>query len=168
MILVLASTYGKSGLTNSTFLALFNHWTKVFDSLTSLNTYLRGMTRGTIEVARLAEFLSRPLAVVDVKNANRLKVSRGVVEFQHVGFSYQTGDQILKDISFTAHRGLIGVVGENGSGKTTMLELLARFGDPTFGSITIDGQDIRDVTLESLHANVGMAMQVISPLVAYH
>ena len=87
----------------------------------------------------------------------------GVVKFENVSFSYTRLDgdlPVLHDVSFEAHRGkIVGIVGPPGSGKSTIAHLLPRFYDASAGRITIDGKDIRDVTLESLRATVSVVQQ---------
>ncbi len=84
----------------------------------------------------------------------------GHVAFEDVSFSYETGDRILDEVSFDAPAGsLTAVVGPTGAGKTTMINLLMRFYDPTSGSVTLDGQDIRSYTRDSLRASFSMVLQ---------
>jgi ATP-binding cassette, subfamily B, bacterial MsbA len=84
------------------------------------------------------------------------------IEFRGVGFAYDdgAGKQILRDVSFTVRAGqMVAIVGLSGAGKTTLVNLIPRFYDVTSGAILIDGVDIRDVTLKSLRAQVGMVTQ---------
>ena len=91
---------------------------------------------------------------------NELMYKEGAVTFENVKFSYDGKKEIIQDISFTAHPGQkIALVGETGGGKSTILKLLFRFYDVTRGSIRIDDQDIRDVTLESLRDCIGVVPQ---------
>jgi ATP-binding cassette subfamily B protein len=85
---------------------------------------------------------------------------RGRVEFDRVSFSYDIQRKALDDVSFTAERGqTVALVGETGAGKSTAMGLLQRHDDPQAGAIRIDGVDIRDVTLDSLRAHVGVVFQ---------
>ncbi len=87
---------------------------------------------------------------------------KGAVSFKNVSFSYNERAPVLKNISFDVQAGqLVALLGESGSGKTTIINLISRFYDVTEGSITIDGWDIRDMTLTSLRRNVGIAQQDI-------
>lgn len=95
-------------------------------------------------------------------DAKVLPPPRGEIAFNNVSFSYQNkdGKQVLEDISFTVPPGTkTAIVGETGSGKSTSLRLLFRFYDVTRGSITIDGQDLRDLKLDSLRQSIGVVPQ---------
>ena len=83
----------------------------------------------------------------------------GKIEFKNVTFSYE-GDRVLKNINFSANAGdTIAIVGPTGSGKTTLINLLSRFYDPTYGTIYIDGINIKNIDLKTLHQNIASAMQ---------
>jgi glucan exporter ATP-binding protein len=119
------------------------------------------------EVPGLREFF----AVLDAKSSVPERVDaqplapgpdgrRGEVAFAHVGFAYPGGPPILDDVSFTARRGMaVALVGQTGAGKSTAMALLQRAWDPGQGRVLIDGQDIRDVTLESLRGAIGVVFQ---------
>ena len=107
-------------------------------------------------------------AVLDERNsvpekadARRLWAPRGEVRFENVSFSYPaSGAPVLGDISFRAQPGTcVALVGHTGAGKSTAMTLLQRMWDPTDGRITIDGQDLRDITLDSLRSNIGVVFQ---------
>jgi len=99
-------------------------------------------------------------SVPDAPNAPALAQSTGEVRFEGVGFAYPKSAPILSDVSFVAHPGtVVALVGPTGAGKTTAMALLQRMWDPSRGRIMIDGQDIRDVSLESLRAAVGVVFQ---------
>ena len=106
-------------------------------------------------------------AVLDAKssvpekhNAPALVSEAGEVVFDQVSFAYPGGPNILSDISFTAHPGTsVALVGQTGAGKSTAMNVLQRLWDPVSGSIRIDGQDLRDVTLESLRQSIGVVFQ---------
>ena len=94
-------------------------------------------------------------------DARGLWVPRGEVKFDRVSFGYPSGGiPVLRDVSFTAKPGTsIALVGQTGAGKTTTMALLQRLWDPTQGTITIDGQDLRNVTLDSLRRSIGVVFQ---------
>lgn len=114
--------------------------------------------------------ISKPQAIVDAPNAMPLKVESGVIIFSHVGFSYHRTDhkqseQVFTDFNLHIAAGeKVGIVGRSGSGKSTLVNLLLRFYDVQQGIIQIDGQDIRQVTQESLRANIAIVTQDTSLL----
>ncbi|CAN2535222.1 Beta-(1--_2)glucan+export+ATP-binding/permease+protein+NdvA [Methylocapsa aurea] len=112
---------------------------------------------------KIAEFFAildtRP-TVADREDARDLGRLAGAVAFEHVTFSYGGNRPALRDVSFSARRGeTIALVGATGSGKSTTLGLLHRVFDPAQGRVTIDGVDIRDMTLTSLRRNIGVVFQ---------
>ena len=105
-------------------------------------------------------------SVPEKDNARVLWAPRGEVRFENVCFAYPekgasvSGAPVLSDISFKAHPGMcVALVGHTGAGKSTAMALLQRLWDPTSGRITIDGQDLRDITLDSLRSNIGVVFQ---------
>jgi glucan exporter ATP-binding protein len=100
-------------------------------------------------------------SVPEKDNARTLWAPRGEVRFEDVSFEYPNGGgPVLSDVSFDARPGTsVALVGHTGAGKSTAMSLLQRLWDPTSGRITIDGQDLRDVTLDSLRSNIGMVFQ---------
>ena len=109
---------------------------------------------------RVFDVLDRPEEVKDLPDARELPAVTGNVRFEHVTFSYNEGDEILHDLSFEAKPGqAIGLVGPSGAGKSTVASLLPRFYDCDSGTICIDGQDIKHVTLDSLRNQVGIVPQ---------
>jgi ATP-binding cassette subfamily B protein len=104
--------------------------------------------------------LDAPCEIQDKPGAEALDDVKGEIEFEHVSFSYETGGEILDDISFKCEPGMmLALVGPTGVGKTTMTKLISRFYEPTKGRILIDGHDINDVTIESLRQNISPVLQ---------
>jgi ATP-binding cassette subfamily B protein len=124
-----------------------------------MNSSARAISSGK----RLFEVLDLAPAIQDKADAHPLILTRGELRFENVSFSYQQDAHtppILDDISFAVQPGAtLGIVGPSGAGKSTLAQLIARFYDVSDGRITIDGQDIRDVTLESLRGAVGVIQQ---------
>ena len=109
---------------------------------------------------RIFEYYDMKPEIEEKADAKELKDARGEIEFKHVGFSYDGERQILQDISFTLHSGdCIAIVGPSGSGKSTIVNLIPRLWDPTSGSVTFDGTDVRDYTLHSLRDEIGVVTQ---------
>ena len=100
-------------------------------------------------------------SVPEKDDARTLWAPRGEVRFEDVSFEYPaSGAPVLSDVSFKAHPGsCIALVGHTGAGKSTAMTLLQRLWDPSSGRITIDGQDLRDITLDSLRSNIGVVFQ---------
>lgn len=123
-----------------------------------VNAFARASTCG----ARLFGLLDMDVAVKDAPQATDLKVSDGTLRFENVRFAYPSVPEnpTLNGISFEAKRGeTIGIVGPPGSGKSTIAHLIPRFYDVDAGSITIDGQNIKDVSLKSLRRSVVVVQQ---------
>ena len=109
--------------------------------------------------------LSKPQTILDKPNAPPLKVVRGEIKFDKVDFSYEAGKPLLQDFNLTIRPGeKIGLIGRSGAGKSTIVNLLLRFYEPQNGTISIDGQNVGDVTQESLRAQIGLVTQDTSLL----
>ena len=109
--------------------------------------------------------LSKPQTIVDRPNALPLHIRRGEIRFEHVQFGYDTAKPLLQDFNLTIRPGeKVGLIGRSGAGKSTIINLLLRFYEPQQGAITLDGQDIRSVTQESLRAQIGLVTQDTSLL----
>jgi ABC-type multidrug transport system fused ATPase/permease subunit len=120
------------------------------------NMYSRSMSAGQ----RILEVLDSKSPVTEKPDAIKLGKLKGKVCFENVNFSYNPLSPALKDVSFEVHPGqLVALVGSSGSGKSTIINLLLRFYDASSGRITMDDIDIRDITLNSLRTNIGIAQQ---------
>lgn len=111
------------------------------------------------------ETLRQPVQVVDAPNAGELRVQQGAIEFRQVQFSYRDGRPFMQDFNLQIRPGeKIGLVGRSGAGKSTLVNLLLRFYDVQGGQVLIDGQDISQVSQQSLRAQIGMVTQDTSLL----
>lgn len=143
---------------------------------TALALRIKGLSQWIMwEFARLFEnlgtvqdgmtTLSKPHNVVDKTDAKPLNVTQGEIKFENVDFAYDPKKPLLKDFDLTIKPGeKVGLVGRSGAGKSTLTNLLLRFYDIQDGSITIDGQNIRDITQESLRSQIGLVTQDTSLL----
>jgi len=123
-----------------------------------VNSFARASTCGN----RLFAFLDLDVEIKDEPGAKPLKVTEGTVRFENVDFAYPSAPfrPVLSGVSFEGHKGeTIGIVGRPGSGKSTVAHLLPRFYDVTGGRVTIDGQDVRALTLDSLREAVAVVQQ---------
>jgi len=118
------------------------------------------VSRGIAAGERVFEILDAESAVKETPNATELSEVKGLVKFQDVSFRYDSWSPVLKNVDLEAKSGeMVALLGTTGSGKTTLVNLIPRFYDATSGNITIDGIDVRDVTLTSLRRNVGIVQQ---------
>lgn len=119
------------------------------------------LPRAGVAADRIREVIDTEPSINEKEEAKELKVTDGIVEFSHVDFKYPDAEEnIITDISFTAKPGeTTAIIGSTGCGKSTLVSLLPRFYDVTGGSIKIDGQDIRDVTIKSLRDAIGFVQQ---------
>ena len=125
-----------------------------------LGMVVSALSRASTSGGRLFEILDLEPDIKDRPGARDLEIREGVLRFESVSFSYHGGDAMLQDISFEVAPGrTLGIVGPPGAGKSTIALLAGRYYDVDAGRITIDGQDIRSVTLQSLRSAVGVIHQ---------
>ena len=131
--------------------------------ISRLESAVQFASRVFFQLPMLEDFfavLDAKSSVPEQPNAPALAAPRGEVVFNNVSFAYPGGPKILSNISFKAKPGtVVALVGQTGAGKSTAMNLLQRLWDPTDGAIAIDGQDLRDVSLESLRSSIGVVFQ---------
>ncbi|MRG56639.1 ATP-binding cassette domain-containing protein [Phyllobacterium sp. SYP-B3895] len=133
--------------------------------LTRMMANLNGLLRNYGTIQNSMELLARPVSVVDKPGAQQLTVTHGEIRFENVRFHYESARIVIDDFSLHVRPGeKIGLVGRSGAGKSTLVNLLLRFFDVESGRILIDGQDIANVTQDSLRAHIGMVTQDTSLL----
>ncbi|MEI6603210.1 MAG: ABC transporter ATP-binding protein [Clostridia bacterium] len=116
--------------------------------------------QASVGAERIFEVLDIEPDIKDSPHAKKLEAVQGHISFDNVSFSYKTGGEVLSEVTFEVQPGqMVALVGPTGVGKTTVISLMARFYDPTGGRVVLDGHDLRDVTLESLHDNISIVLQ---------
>ncbi|KAH7046015.1 putative ABC transporter [Macrophomina phaseolina] len=142
------------------FVTLIQYWGTLSYPLSNLAHSYSRLSSDLIDAERMLQLFLTKTSIADKPNAPELVVKGGHVEYDGVSFAYDPRKPTLDDVSFEAKPGqTIALVGETGSGKSTVLKLLLRFYDVTKGSIKVDGQDLRDVTLDSLREVIGVVPQ---------
>ena len=139
------------------FLNYANQYTKPFNEITGVITEFQN---SLASAARVFELLDEEPMIPDAKDAKALQDVKGNVELEHVDFSYVKEVPLIQDFNLKVEPGQrIAIVGPTGCGKTTLINLLMRFYDVNVGMIKVEGNDIRDVTRESLRSSYGMVLQ---------
>jgi ATP-binding cassette subfamily B protein len=167
-------------MTPGTLVALSLLVTRIYTPLTSLTNARVDVMSAMVSFERVFEVLDAPNAITDKPDAVDLPLPLGRIELDHVTFRYPAADDVaiaslemglprssngelvdvLRDVSFTIEPGqLVALVGPSGAGKTTLASLIPRLYDVSEGTVRIDGHDVRDVTLESLRAAIGVVSQ---------
>ena len=133
----------------------------IFLPIAQLGMIVTQMSQASASASRIFEILDAQSEVEDKPDAIVLPPLRGSVRFENVTFRYfGSGEPVLKNVDFEVEPGqTLALLGATGSGKTTIINLLPRFYDPSEGSILIDGYELRDVTLESLRSQIGIVLQ---------
>lgn len=144
----------------SSIVFITNYWENITGPISMVSYVVSSASRDVVSADWLQQLLATKPSIQDATDATDLAASQGKVEFRNVSFGYDANREILKDVNFTAEAGQsIALVGETGSGKSTILNLLFRFYDVGSGSVVIDGQDVRDVHVCSLRSALGIVPQ---------
>lgn len=161
VVMVMAAMEVQSGkLTVGDFVMVQAYMIQITLPLGFLGTVYREIRQALVDMGEMFDLLDQPAEIRDRAEAKPLKVTGGEVVLDHVGFGYTAERPILRDVSLTIPAGhTLALVGSSGSGKSTIGRLLFRFYDVTAGAIRIDGQDLREVTQDSLHDAIGVVPQ---------
>lgn len=147
-------------ITAGSLVAFLTYAVNISNPIKRLSRVIGNIQRAMAAAQRVFDVLDLPESIKNLPEAKALPTVKGQVSFNNVSFSYNPGEQVLNNVSFSVKPGeMIAFVGPSGAGKSTVASLLPRFYDVTDGSITIDGHDIRHVTLDSLREQVGIVPQ---------
>lgn len=151
---------GGEGLTADLFIGYIVVFSQLIQPSKSLTSAIYMIQKGMAAVERIDTVLEAEETIQEKPNAVGLPAFEKEIEFRNVSFSYENGVNVLKNINLTVKRGrTIAIVGPSGAGKTTLVDLLPRFYDPTGGEVLIDGVNIKDVKAWDLRAKLGIVTQ---------
>ncbi len=146
--------------TTGTFFAFLGALASLYPQVKNLSGINNTIQQALAAAQRVFELLDRPPLIQDRPHAKPLRGFKSKIEFRNLSFGYLPDRLVLRQIQLTARAGEItAIVGRSGAGKTTLVDLLPRFADPTDGSITLDGHDLRDLTVASLRGHIGLVTQ---------
>jgi ATP-binding cassette subfamily B protein len=149
-----------SGLAVYDIMAFLLYLSLLYAPITALATLIENAQATFAGAERVLAIIDEASAVVDKEDAVEIQQVKGHIKFEDVSFDYIDGVPVFNDISFEARPGqTIALVGPTGVGKTTMINLVARFYDPKSGSITLDGMDLKDISQKSLRNQMSMVLQ---------
>ena len=140
--------------------AITSYASRFWQPIMNLGNIFNNFINNIAYLERIFETLDEPVTVADAENAIPMPPIKGQVTFEHVTFAYEEGKNVLNDLSFTVQPGeSVALVGPTGAGKSTIVNLVSRFYNVNSGRVLIDGQDISQVTLESLRSQMGIMLQ---------
>jgi len=147
-------------LTQGTLISFIFYIFMFFEPLFSLISFVTMLQNSIAAGRRIISILSEQISILDDKNPIKINDIEGKVEYQDVGFSYDTDNLVLKGITLTLKENeRLAIVGYTGAGKSTFIKLLSRFYDPTKGQIKIDGINLKKIELESVRRMMGIVLQ---------
>jgi len=147
-------------LSTGELLVFIAYLASLYTPLNSLSDTVAGIRASLARARRVMDVLAVDEAVPEKPEAPELAVGRGEGRFDDVSFGYTPEKRVLNDVTFTCPGGsTVAIVGQTGAGKTSLISLLLRFYDPQKGGISVDGQDLRDVTLKSLRRHIAIVLQ---------
>lgn len=155
-----SAKFMKYGVTIGTIIAFTMYIGMFWRPILDISNFYNSLVMSFASAERIFEIMDIEPDIVDMKNAIKMPKIKGNVEFKNVTFGYEDGSVVLDDVSFKVNAGeTIALVGPTGAGKTTIVNLISRFYDPSKGAVLIDGKDIKHVELESLRSQMGIMLQ---------
>lgn len=149
-----------ASVTLGTIAAMTGYASRFWQPIMNLSNLFNNFINNIAYLERIFETLDEPVTIADKDNAHEMGSIEGNVSFNDVTFSYEEGINVLEHVSFDVKAGeSIALVGPTGAGKSTIVSLISRFYDVSGGKITIDGEDISEVTLRSLRSQMGIMLQ---------
>ena len=151
----------KGRLTAGDLVAYIMYISTLVTTVRRIVDYVEQFTRGITGIERFLEIMDAEIEIFDEPDAVPIGEVKGEIRFENVSFEYPDDkNRVLSHINLTVHPGeKLAIVGPSGAGKTTLCNLIPRFYDVTDGTVSIDGRDIRKITLKSLRTNIGMVQQ---------
>jgi len=150
----------RDGLSVEDIVAFMLYLGMFYAPVAGMANLLESMQQSMAGAERVLAVLDAPCEITDALEAVDMGRAKGSITFEHVDFSYAAGTKVLNDVSFHCPAGkMLALVGPTGVGKTTLTQLISRFYQPDAGRILVDGQDIANVTLESLRRNISPVLQ---------
>ena len=147
-------------ISTGTVVLIQTYATLIFNKLWDLSEALTRFMKSASDVKEIVDIFEITPDILDPKNPEALKINKGHIVFKDVFFKYQMGDEVLTNFNLNIKPGeRVGIVGHSGAGKSTITKLLLRFNDITRGEITIDGQDIRNITQDDLRSVISYVPQ---------